>query len=78
LDLRFKSLEDFEPQRVAVQVEPLRKLLELRSKLSNLRSSLYGNDKLDSLLQEVLQNTDSFEKLRAEVGVPEPKDPRES
>ncbi|HLG98913.1 MAG TPA: type VI secretion system contractile sheath small subunit [Bryobacteraceae bacterium] len=77
VELRFKSLEDFEPQKVAVQVEPLRKLLELRSKLSNLRSSLYGNDKLDSLLQEILQNTQSFEKLRSEVGVSEPTDPRE-
>jgi type VI secretion system protein ImpB len=78
VELRFKNLEDFEPQNVAVQVEPLRKLLDLRSKLSNLRSSLYGNDKLDNMLQEVLQNTESFEKLRAEVGVPEPTDPRES
>src|ERR1700693_1606317 len=76
VELRFKNLEDFEPQNVAGQVEPLRKLLDLRSKLSNLRSSLYGNDKLDNMLQEVLQNTESFEKLRAEVGVPEPTDPR--
>jgi type VI secretion system protein ImpB len=75
VELKFKSMADFEPQNIAVQVEPLRKLMELRSKLSNLRSSLYGNDKLESLLQEVLHNTDSFDKLRSEVGVAEPTDP---
>src|ERR1035438_4886927 len=39
VELKFKSLEDFEPQNVAKQVEPLRKLLEIRNQLTNLRSS---------------------------------------
>src|SRR5437764_1409345 len=43
VELRFKQMADFEPQNVAKQVDPLRQLLELREKLSNLRSSLYGN-----------------------------------
>ncbi|HWB96960.1 MAG TPA: type VI secretion system contractile sheath small subunit, partial [Bryobacteraceae bacterium] len=60
VELRFRSLADFEPQNVVKQIEPLRALLELRSRLSNLRSSLYGNDKLDSLLQEVLHNSESW------------------
>jgi len=71
VELKFSSMEDFEPQRVAEQIEPLRKLLELRRKLSNLQSSLCGNDKLDSLLQTVIQNTESLNRLRTEVGVPE-------
>jgi type VI secretion system protein ImpB len=74
VELKFKSLEDFEPQKVALQVDPLRKLLEVRNRLSNLRSSLYGNDKLEGLLQEVLHNTDSFNKLRSEIGLPDPGD----
>jgi type VI secretion system protein ImpB len=82
VELRFRSLADFEPQNVVKQIEPLRALLELRSRLSNLRSSLYGNDRLDSLLQEVLHNTESWNKLRAEVGVTEaepiPGSPKES
>src|SRR5215469_10451213 len=71
VELRFKSMEDFEPQNVAEQVEPLRKLMELRRKLANLRSSLYGNDKLDKLLQQVLNDQEDLNKLRTEVGVPE-------
>jgi len=72
VELRFSSMEDFEPQNVAEQVEPLRKLIELRRKLANLRSSLYGNDKLDKLLQQILNDAEELNKLRTEVGVPEP------
>src|SRR5262245_11876252 len=46
VDLHFKSLDDFSPDRVATQVKPLRELLDLRTKLSDLRGSLQGNDKL--------------------------------
>jgi type VI secretion system protein ImpB len=71
VELNFSSLEDFEPQKLAEQVEPLRKLIELRRKLANLRSSLYGNDKLDKMLQKVLADRDELDKLRAEMGLPE-------
>jgi len=70
VELRFKNMDDFEPVNVARQVEPLRKLLEVRRQLSNMVSSLQGNAKLDELLQEVLQNTDKLNQLRAETGLP--------
>lgn len=71
VELRFKSMEDFQPENVVRQVEPLNKLLELRTKLANLRSSLYGNDKLDELLQDVVHSTESMDKLRTEMGLTE-------
>jgi len=67
VDLRFKSLEDFEPEQVAKQVKPLRELLDLRTKLADLRGSLQGNDKLDELLLEAVSSTEKLEKLRAEM-----------
>jgi type VI secretion system protein ImpB len=70
VELHFSTMEDFEPQNVAEQVEPLRKLLDLRRKLANLRSSLYGNDKLDKMLQKVLNDHSELDKLRAEVDSP--------
>jgi len=73
VDLHFKSLEDFEPEQVAKQVKPLRELLELRTKLSDLRGSLQGNDKLDDLLMEALTNTDKLEKLRGELNLNKPE-----
>jgi type VI secretion system protein ImpB len=65
VELKFSSMEDFEPQKLAEQVEPLRKLIERRKKLANMRSRLDGNDKLNGLLQRVINNHDEREKLRA-------------
>jgi type VI secretion system protein ImpB len=68
VELNFKSLEDFTPEAVANQVEPLRKLLEARQKLADLRNKMAGNDKFEELLNEVLQNTDQITRLTKEVG----------
>ncbi len=68
-DLRFKSLEDFEPEQVARQVKPLKELLDLRTKLADLRGSLQGNEKLDDVLMEAVKNTDKADKLRKELGL---------
>jgi type VI secretion system protein ImpB len=68
VELKFESLDDFSPDRVAQQVEPLRKLLELRQNLSDLRGSLQGNDKLDEILQATLSNDEKISKLRDEMG----------
>jgi type VI secretion system protein ImpB len=67
VDLRFQSLDDFAPERIAQQVEPLRKLLELRAQLSDLRGSLQGNDKLDDIIQATLSSESSLDKLKAEI-----------
>jgi type VI secretion system protein ImpB len=68
VELRFKSMADFEPAAVAKQVPALRKLLELRNSLHNLRSSLVGNDKLEGILQEVLNNKETLQRIEAEAG----------
>jgi type VI secretion system protein ImpB len=74
VDLRFKSLDDFHPEQVANQVEPLRKLVEARRRLSDLLNKLDGNDKLDELLQQVMTSTDSLQKLGEEAGVKNPEE----
>ena len=68
VDLHFKSLEDFEPEQVAKQVKPLREMLDLRTKLSDLRGSLQGNDKLEELLLDAVSNTEKLGKLKTELG----------
>jgi len=68
VELNFKSMNDFTPEAVANQVEPLRKLLEARQKLADLRNKMAGNDKFEELLNEVLQNTDQITRLTKEVG----------
>jgi type VI secretion system protein ImpB len=65
VELRFKSMDDFRPESVVRQVEPLRKLLEARSKLADLRNKLAGNDKLEDLLSDVLNNTDKLATFKS-------------
>ena len=69
VELRFQSMDDFEPAKVASQIAPLRKLLDLRNSLANLRSSLIGNEKLDNLLQDIIQNQDKLQQAGAEAGI---------
>ncbi|MGB7758332.1 MAG: type VI secretion system contractile sheath small subunit [Bryobacteraceae bacterium] len=68
VDLKFSKLEDFEPQNVARQVKPLKELLDLRTRLADLRGSLQGNDKLEELLLESVGNTEKLGKLKEEMG----------
>jgi type VI secretion system protein ImpB len=74
VELRFKSLDDFHPEQVAQKIDPVRKLLEARRKLSDLVNKLDGNDRLDELLQSVISSTESLEKLAKEAGVQPAKD----
>jgi type VI secretion system protein ImpB len=67
VDLQFEKMEDFEPQNIAWQVKPLRELLELRIRLSDLRGSLQGNDKLEELLLEAVGKTENRERLKEEL-----------
>jgi type VI secretion system protein ImpB len=67
VDLHFKSMDDFEPDHVARQVKPLRELLELRERLSDLRGSLQGNDKLEEVLRDAVSNTDKLSRLKSEI-----------
>jgi type VI secretion system protein ImpB len=68
VDLHFKSMEDFEPENVARQVKPLKELLDLRTKLSDLRGSLQGNDKLEELLLDAVGDKNKLDKLKKEMG----------
>ncbi len=45
--------------------DPLRRLLESRTKLADLRNKLAGNEKLEDLLTDVLNNTEQLKKLGA-------------
>ncbi len=63
IDLTFDKFEDFRPEAVVQNVEPLRKLMEARSKLADLRNKMAGNEKLEDLLSDVLQSTEQLQKL---------------
>jgi len=67
VDLKFSSMDDFEPENVARQVKPLRDLLDLRTRLSDLVGSLQGNEKLEQLLQDVIGDEEKMKQLEKEL-----------
>ena len=73
VSLKFKSIDDFEPGAIVDQVEPLRKLLAVRNKLRDLMSKVDRSEELESLLEEVLQNTEKLTALAGELGSEEKK-----
>lgn len=64
VELNFNKLEDFEPQRIVDQVDPLRQLLEIRTRLSDLRNKIIGNDKLEELLDEIVRDSEKLEAIQ--------------
>jgi type VI secretion system protein ImpB len=67
VELKFESFDDFSPERVAQQVEPLRALLEKRQELGDLKGKLATNRKLNKALQQALGDEDSKSKLKEEL-----------
>jgi type VI secretion system protein ImpB len=64
VSLSFNSMEDFEPGSVIKQVAPLNELFEARQRLNELAAKLDGNDNLDQLLSDVIENTDQQKSLQ--------------
>ena len=67
--LKFESIEDFEPARVAEQVPALKALLDTRAKLRDLMSKADRSQDLEALLEEVLQDKATLDSLSAELGL---------
>lgn len=67
VNLKFNSMDDFEPQRIVEQVEPLRRLKETRDKLRDLMTKADRSDDLEQLLEKVLADEESVKKLHEEI-----------
>ena len=74
VELKFNSIDDFGPEQVANQVEPLRKLVEIRKQLSALLAKADGNDKLAEKLQDIIKDTELQQKIGKEAGLGEAKE----
>jgi len=71
VELNFEKLEDFLPDRIAKQVGPLRELLEVRGQLKDLLSRMEGNDRLEQILGEILDNAQVRDNLGRALASPE-------
>lgn len=61
--LQFDKLEDFHPAQMVQQVDSLRQLYEARQRLVDLSAKLDGNDQLNGLLQQVVENTETQDEI---------------
>lgn len=65
VDLTFESLDDFSPAAVARKVEPLRKLLEARTQLSNLVTYMDGKAGAEELVSKAINDPELLKSLTA-------------
>lgn len=70
VDVTFESMEDFSPAAIARKVEPLRKLLEARTQLSNLMTYMDGKSGAENLMSQIMQDPTL---LKALASTPAPK-----
>lgn len=63
VDITFESMDDFSPDAVARKVEPLRKLLEARTQLSNLLSYMDGKSGAEQLVSKLLSDPALLQSL---------------
>ena len=69
VQLKFKSMDDFDPGRVAAQVPALQKLIETRNKLRDLMTKVDRSEELEGLLEQVLQNEEQLKKMSSDLGL---------
>lgn len=71
IDLTFKSMNDFSPDRIAEMVPALKKLLDARQELSDLMTYMDGRDGAQGLLEKVLGDPELMKSL---TSAPKPGD----
>lgn len=69
VDLKFNSIEDFDPGRVVQQVPALKALMDTRNKLRDLMSKVDRSEELEGLLEQVLQNEGELKSLSGQLGL---------
>jgi type VI secretion system protein ImpB len=74
VQMKFKSMTDFEPGQIVQQVPALKKLLDTRNQLRDLMTKVDRSQDLENLLERVLQNKEELTKLSGELGIEPPEE----
>ena len=70
--LTFNSLDDFSPMGVATQLAQTRSLLETRRRLADLYGKIESNEGLDTILGDILADSEKQDQLRRELSEDSP------
>lgn len=74
VDLKFSSMDDFNPENIVQQVEPLKKMQQTRDQLRDLLTKADRSEDLESVLEKVLSNEESLKSVSSELGIEDPKE----
>jgi len=74
VDLKFNSMEDFQPEKIVEQVEPLKKLQDTRDQLRDLLTKADRSEDLENVLEKVLSDADNLKSVSGDLGVEEKKE----
>ncbi len=72
VELRFRSMDDFEPAAIVDQVPALKRLLTKRNELRDLLSKADRSEELETLLERILQDDDEMKRFAGELSSREP------
>lgn len=73
VELDFKNMGDFDPEKIVDQVAPLKQLLETRNRLRDLMTKVDRSEELEGVLEKVLQNSDALSDLSSQLGIEDKK-----
>jgi len=74
VNLKFKSMDDFDPAQVAEKIPALKSLIETRNKLRDLMTKVDRSEELEGLLEQVLQNEEQLKKFSSDLGIEQNKE----
>ena len=72
VELIFRSIKDFHPERIANEVEPLRRLVDNRKKLSSLLVRVRNRPSLADRINEIITDPEKIEQIALDVGLKPP------
>ena len=70
--LKFNSMDDFEPAKVAEQVPALKELLDVRRRLDEVLARISTNQQLEEALGDVIGSTEKAQELAKQMGINPP------
>lgn len=71
VDLKFESMDDFEPAAVVNQVEPLKKMMETRNQLRDLMTKIDRSEDLEDIIEKVLSNDENLKSIAGDLKIDE-------
>ncbi len=71
VDLKFNSMDDFSPEAIVEQVEPLKKLQQTRDQLRDILTKADLSEDLENVLEKVLTDDENLKKVSSELGIEE-------